>query len=165
MDRNIHQGHFGEHFVAALAAAAGLQVTWQHPDTDGIDLSLGYPGARGTIRSPRIDVQVKSCRSPEQSAGYWHYRLKNKHYENLAGPGFVLPRFLFLVVVPEQSEGYAHADDQRLELRKAGYWHSFADQPLIPGAQPAGKVLVKVAKKSLLTVESLLDLVTLGRPS
>ncbi len=59
LDKYAHQGHYGESFVHALAAAAGLQLSKPYPDVDGVDWMIGRPGGHG-FKSPWIEVQVKS---------------------------------------------------------------------------------------------------------
>lgn len=159
LDHSNHQGKYGEAFVRVLAAAAGLTVAVPDPDYDGVDFFLGYPGARGTKYRPGIDVQVKSWRSPEGTATHWRYRLTAGHFNELAGY-FDTPRFLFLVVVPNDLGLYAAADPDCLRLRHAGYWTSLQDVEPMWHLPSDKKVSVSVPKENLLTVESLLTLMT-----
>lgn len=60
MNSRLHQGHHGEGFVFAMASSAGLLISRPSLDIDGIDWLIGFPGQLGTVRSPKIEVQVKS---------------------------------------------------------------------------------------------------------
>jgi hypothetical protein len=84
----------------------------------------------------------------------WHYGMTVDHFNDLAGPGYHVPRYLFLIVVPADRAIYAEADVDMLRLRHSGYWVSLADRALIdPAAQ--GSVTVHVHKRNLLTVAAM----------
>lgn len=158
---NQHQGWYGEHFVAVLSAATGLQVTWLTPDCTGVDLHLAFPGELGGERFPRIEVQVKSWSQPRNARGSedsWSYvELTQKRFSALAGP-FRVPRYLFVVIVPKDASDYAQAEVARLTLQRAAYWVSLKDQLPIDNASCHRKMPVQVPKSNLLTAESLLGL-------
>jgi hypothetical protein len=157
--RANQQGYFGESFVRVLASAAGLIASRPELDMMGVDLTLCYPGSRGTTRFPMIDVQVKSWSRAAGSADAWRYPMKVAHYNNLAGDAYSVPRYLFLVVVPEESEQYAHADGDALQLRHCGYWLSLAGQPPID-VDEQKTITVRVPKRNMLTVPALRGLLT-----
>jgi hypothetical protein len=143
-----------------VAAAAGLVVAKPDPDYDGIDFFLKYPRSAGTLYLPQIDVQVKSARNPEESETHWRYRLAARHFNELAGVSDGAPRFLILVIVPPNVHEYTEADNGSLRLLRAGYWTSLVDQEPDWSLPADKKVSVKIPKRNLLTVESLLGLLT-----
>src|SRR5437879_4773062 len=124
LDPRQHQGHFGENFVRVLAAAAGLVTMRPELDVTGVDLLIGYKGMRGRIRHPLIEVQVKSWARPRAkwAEGHWKYRMNTPHFNDLAGTDFGLPRFLALVIVPDDWRQYAVNKTDLLELRHCAYW-------------------------------------------
>lgn len=67
----------------------------------------------GRLRHPNIEVQVKSWskRIAVEQHGYWKYHLRTRHYNELAGTDFMVPRFLVLVIVPDDWHEYANQDD------------------------------------------------------
>ncbi len=152
-----HQGHYGEGFVQALAAAAGLQTARPYPDCTGIDLQLTVPSERdGDF--PRIEVQVKSWSKPKRREGNWHYRgLTEKQFNALAGPRRV-PRYLFLVIVPDSATLYTDAAESGLVLAHAAYWRSLADEPRIEAPSTMAHKTVLVSEDNLLNVDTLLTL-------
>lgn len=147
------QGYFGESFVRVLASAAGLVASKPDLDMMGVDFILSYPGSRGTTRFPMIDVQVKSWSRAAGSVDMWHYPMKVKHFNNLAGGGYSVPRYLFLVIVPDDEEQYAEVDADALRLRHCGYYVSLADRAKVDGSQQ--QVTVTVPKSNVLTVQAL----------
>ena len=160
LEGNVHQGLHGEAFVYALACAAGLCSAKPFPDFDGVDWQIGHPGPRGTRRSPKIEVQVKTWSNPVEKDGHWQYRLRAPHYNSLAGSNLQVPRFLALVIVPQRRADYARCDAESMRLSRAGYWLSLADREEIPeGDDPTRTVAVAVPKRQLLTVETLSALV------
>ncbi len=159
LDKYAHQGHYGESFVRALAAAAGLQLAKPHPDVGGSDWIIGQPDQLGRLRDPEIHVQVKSWSVPKGSQDHWHYRgLTERQFNRLSGK-FQVPRFLFLVVVPDRADKYTEADCDALRLNHAAYWASFRWSPLIDNPSGTRKKQVPVPKANLLTGASLLDLI------
>jgi hypothetical protein len=159
LDPRQHQGHFGEAFVRVLAAAAGLTVAKAEPDVTGDDFTLGYKGTLGKKRHPKIDVQVKSWRRSNAvyRADAWHFRLQSRHFNELAGTGFSLPRFLFLVIVPDDWRDYAVNASDAVHLRDGAYWVSLADREPVPPEQ-SGRVPVVVPAANVLTVPRLREL-------
>ncbi|GIE33950.1 hypothetical protein Ait01nite_069950 [Actinoplanes italicus] len=160
-----HQGYFGECFVRVLASAAGLIAGQQDVDHTGVDFSIDFPGTRGTVRFPKIEAQVKSWSSPKGTDQHWHYPMDVNHYNSLAGEGFAVSRYLFLIIVPSDTSQYAQVDETAMRLSHCGYWASLRDSPVIDqGVQR--HVTVHVPKRNLLTVKglrSLLDPVPVQR--
>ncbi|MEU5850429.1 DUF4365 domain-containing protein [Saccharopolyspora shandongensis] len=154
LDQRNHQGWYGECFIRALGAAAGLQVSSMEPDCTGVDFDITAP--REILGDfPCIKVQVKSWSVPRGTDAAWSYPgLTQKRFNALAGPRRI-PRFLFIVVVPSDVTGYAHADEACLRLNHAAYWVSLASQQKIAEPQCRSKLTVSVPRTNLLTVDSL----------
>jgi hypothetical protein len=156
LDRNQHQGLFGESLVRVLASAAGLIVSRAELDVAGDDFTISHKGVLGATRHPKIDVQVKSWsqRVAVHRGGYWKYPMKARHFNELAGTDFVLPRFLVLVIVPDDCADYATTRHDVVELKYAAYWLSLRDRQPVNGA-PDATVRVDVPLDNLLTVDAL----------
>jgi Domain of unknown function (DUF4365) len=154
--KNVHQGLHGEGFVHALACAGGFTTARANLDVDGVDLQIASPGPRGTVRSPKIEMQVKSASSPSIRAGVLLHRLTTLHHNQLAGPGFQVPRFLAVVIVPQDAGDYAVCTNEYMRLSTAAYWRSLADQDLRPvGEGHPESVTVEVPLRNLLTVQAI----------
>lgn len=163
MDRNIRQGAFGEVFVRALAAASGVTIAKSEPDVTGDDFTFGYPGTLRGVSFPKVDVQVKSWSKPISDDRFWSYPMRVQHFNNLAGNTYLLPRFLVLVVVPEEPGQFATGEHSRLVLRHSAYWVSLRSFSRLDTATKK-KVTVKVPKANLLTTSSLLGLLEMVSP-
>lgn len=62
----LHLSHqqeaFSRAYVRAVAAAAGFRVQdGPEPDDDSIDITISARGPGSTLRSPKVDLQLK-CR-------------------------------------------------------------------------------------------------------
>ena len=157
LDQNNHQGWYGESFIQVLAAAAGLGATKKQPDCTGVDFQIC---ATHLVADdyPQVEVQVKSWSTPKGTDGYWTYRgLTEKRFNAIAGDSWRVPRLLFLVIVPHDTE-YADADERLLRLSHAAYWISLRHASKIPAPSCDRKVQISVPKRNLLTVQALTDL-------
>ncbi|MFH8756598.1 DUF4365 domain-containing protein [Streptomyces atroolivaceus] len=153
MGDNNHKGDFGEQFVRALATAANLNVSSSR-DRLGVDWELTYPGRGGTRKYPQIQAQVKCWNRPEDAGGSWRYPLRVHNYNLLSGRDFYIPRFLFLVVVPEDTGEWVEATHEGLLLRHAAYWACFHDHQNTDRPKES-RLTVSVPKANLLTTETL----------
>ncbi|MGH3601130.1 MAG: hypothetical protein ACRDQH_12810, partial [Pseudonocardiaceae bacterium] len=86
-------------------------------------------------------------------------RMHGRHFNELAGTDFALPRFLVLVIVPDDCADYATTRHDVVELKHGAYWLSLQDRQPVNGA-PDAKVAVDVPVDNLLTVETLRTLLT-----
>ncbi|MGH3166485.1 MAG: DUF4365 domain-containing protein [Trebonia sp.] len=161
LDVKSHQGKFGEDYVRVLASAAGLIVYTPDLDRDGVDLLLRLPARTGVAAYPSIDVQVKSWSRPRKSGGTWRFDgLNEVQFNKLAGSDYTVPRYLFLVVVPDDSRQYAEISPDGMLLRFQGYYLSLSEEPLIDNPNPDRKHAVHVPIGNVLTVGTLLTLMS-----
>ncbi|PZG05288.1 DUF4365 domain-containing protein [Nonomuraea aridisoli] len=164
LDQRNHQGKFAEDYVRALASAAGLLVYKDDLDHDGIDLGFRHPGRSGYIASPAIEAQIKSWSAPAVQGPDLIFRgLNEVQYNKLAAGPFLVPRYLFLVVVPAESEHYARVETDGLTLSRLCYYRGFEDDEPIPDPSPKRYATVRVPLGHVLTVRALRELV--GAPT
>ncbi|MGW7492740.1 DUF4365 domain-containing protein [Streptomyces luteogriseus] len=155
-----HQGDFGEQFVQSLAISANLDVVprpWR--DRRGVDWEFTYPSGDGVRKHPRILAQVKcwarSQAEPEDGSDAWRYPLRIHNYNLLAGRDWYEPRFLFLVVVPDDHTAWVDVSPDGLLLRYAAYWACFHEGAPLEGRPKDSKFKVAVPKANLLTIPAL----------
>ena len=159
MDARHHQGHFGEAYVALIAASSGLTVARTHPDVDGADLIIGYKGQAGNTRHPKVELQVKTWSKPKFDENLWRYRMSSLQFNELAGRDYGLPRFLVLVIVPPDPADYISPGHSELAVRNLAYWVSLEHLNRIDETLRS-TVPVDVPRRNLLTGETLKHLVT-----
>jgi hypothetical protein len=156
LDAKQHQGKFGEDYVRVLASAAGLVVLKDDIDTDGVDLGFRAPGRYGRVYSPTIEAQIKTWSAPSISSGYLLYRgLDEWQFDKLAGPGFTVPRFLFVICVPADNQRYAACSTEGVMLRHLGYFVSLRAEEKITHPDRKRRRLVKVPTANVLTTSAL----------
>jgi len=83
-----------------------------------------------------------------------HGHRQARHFNELAGADFALPRFLVLVIVPDDWVDYATASPDSVHLKYAAYWRSLRDDDRVNVA-PDTKVRVPVPRANLLNVDAL----------
>ncbi|MCO8277071.1 DUF4365 domain-containing protein [Actinoplanes sp. TRM 88003] len=156
LDARQHQGKFGEDYVRVLASAAGLVVTKEDIDADGVDLGLKSVAGRARTYSPTIEAQVKTWSTPSVSAGYLNYRgLDEWQFNRLAGPNFSIRRYLFLITVPAESHLYASSLTDGVLLRHLGYYLSLETEQPIAAPDRSRKRAVRVPIANVLTAATL----------
>lgn len=159
IDRRQHQGYFAEGIVAAIAAAAGLDVAFPRLG-HVIDFSVYRPGPNGTSGSKQIDLQVKSWSTGSLNVdGCFHYPLEVQAFNNLANPDHDVRHYLVLCLVPANWADYADAGHERLLLNRAAYWLSLLDQKPDYSLNPDSTKTVLVPKSHLLTATTIRALV------
>lgn len=119
------QEAFSMAYVRAVVAAAGFRLLGgTKPDDDSVDLTIASRGAGGTIRSPKLDIQLKSKLGRPPNEPTWPFDLKAKNYDDLRYPSFQVPRILVVVAIPEVHSDWLEQDDECLIMRHCGWWVS-----------------------------------------
>ena len=124
MTLDMQKEQFSRAYVQAVAACAGF--TWSVPsvDDDSVDISLHQTGGGGTIRSPRLDTQLKCSAGERPADDTFSHWLKLKNYDDLRDETVLVPRILIVVRVPDQVEDWLAHSESELALRRCGYWLS-----------------------------------------
>jgi hypothetical protein len=161
--RNL-QGKFGEDYIRVLASAVGLLVYTPDKDYDGVDFLLRWPGRIGAAASPAIDVQVKSWSRPRKSGGTWRFNgLTEVQFNKLAGRDYTVPRYLFLVVVPDDPGQYSQISPDGMLLRYQGYYLSLREEALFSEPSSARRPTLHVPIGNILTAHTLKTLMLPAR--
>lgn len=133
MDLNQQKEQFSHAYVRAVASVVGLRISKPEVDDDSIDLTLAGRGGGGSVRSPKIDLQLKCTGSPSFQNGQLTFVLSAKNYDDLRDPAVMVPRILVVVVVPENLAKWLLHDETRLALHHCGYWLSLRSAVSKPG--------------------------------
>ncbi len=126
------QEQFSRAYIHTIASVAGFTIYTPLVDDDSVDLGIAQKGGRGTIRSPRLEMQLKCTYSHKlvSSLPHFNYPLKRKNYDDLRIPNLMIPRILVVVRVPEDITYWLrHHSEQRQSLRYGGYWLSLRGMP------------------------------------
>ena len=101
MDLAQKKQEFSKAYVKAVAAACGYATQEPSVDEDSVDLGLAARGGGGTVRSPRLDLQLKCTARHLVGDQTVNFPLEMKNYEELRPIDFLVPRILVVVVVPD----------------------------------------------------------------
>lgn len=152
MDISQRQEQFSKAYVQAVAATAGYSCTTPTVDDDSVDVTIAAKGPRGTIRSPRLDAQVKSWTVPRVVGGDLHYALNIKNYDELRYEDYHVPRILVVVVMPADLDEWVELSHDETKVRRCGYWTSLRGMGSTMNTE---SVTVTVPMTQQLSVEAL----------
>jgi hypothetical protein len=160
---NDLKADFGQAYVRAIAHAAGyfVQEANRAVDNDGVDLTLLLRDPTGSVRSPRLDVQLKTT-ACAGTADPIPVDLPNKNYEELIDTRLQVPRILVVVAVPTDSATWVDATDDRLLVRHCGYWHSLRGQPQTTNATTTRVSIARSNRFDVAAVKAIMDQVKQG---
>jgi Domain of unknown function (DUF4365) len=122
MDLDQQKEQFSHAYVKAIAAVAGF--AWYKPsvDDDSVDLGLSQRGGGGTIRSPRLEMQLKCAARETPDEPEFGFSIKLKNYDDLRDPRVLVPRVLVVVLVPPDPIDWLVHSEAELVARRCGYW-------------------------------------------
>ncbi len=157
-DLNNLKAEFGGAYLRAVAHAAGFYVqdASRMMDADGVDFTLFQRGSRGQMRSPKLDVQLKTT-AGEPGEDHLVIDLSVKNHEELRATNYQIPRVLVVVVVPEDPAEWLDASEDQLVLRRCGYWCSLRGEP---ETENTTTQRVRIPRTQLFHVEPLRALMT-----
>jgi len=114
-----------EVYVLAVAATAGYGTYKPSPDDDSVDFGIAARTtalANGvvTMRSPRLELQLKCTAASTPLGDSLSFALKLKNYEELRADNFVIPRILVIVLVPDVAADWLAHSESELCMRLLG---------------------------------------------
>jgi hypothetical protein len=156
MDENERKQQLSVAYLHAVASAAGFACQAPGVDDDSVDRTLvarGWVHEKAVLRSPKIDVQLKSITHAPLTAAEesFTFRLNKKNYDDLRHRAMV-PRLLVVLLLPRDPGQWVEQDDERMLSRYAAYYVSLSG---MPRASQRGKVPVVLPRKNLLSVDNL----------
>ncbi|WP_010582814.1 DUF4365 domain-containing protein [Schlesneria paludicola] len=134
MDINARKEQFSQAYVQAVAAVAGYCYSKPEVDDDSVDLTLAQKGGGGTVRSPKLDLQLKCHAAESPVDDHFSFPLKKKNYDDLRPNSFQVPRILVVVLVPSLEQEWLEHEESQLSIRRSGYWVSIRGFPDSPNA-------------------------------
>lgn len=152
MDINQQKEQFSKAYIKAVATVAGYAISDAEVDDDSVDVTISQRGGRGSIRSPKIDAQLKCTSRSIINNGRIAYPLKIKNYNDLRPVNVQVPRILIIVIVPDNVEHWLTHTEEKLSLYHCGYWYSLRG---LPETQNEGAVTISFPSTQCLTSEQL----------
>ncbi|WP_278484057.1 DUF4365 domain-containing protein [Achromobacter insolitus] len=129
MDPQRQKEEFNYAYICALAARAGVRRGEFRVDDDSIDVTFQARGdfGPGRRRSPIIQFQLKCTSRDLIVEDTIRFPLSVKNYNDLRGSDFVAPRYLAVMVVPNNVEDWISHNPGHVALYHACYWVSLRD--------------------------------------
>jgi hypothetical protein len=125
---------FARAYVQAVAAVVGCHATKPDVDDDSVDLIFMRRTLDGPVRSPRLDVQLKTTARDPLAEEMLTLELSIKNYDDLRGDDVSTPRLLVVVVVPSELHEWMNHSEVELAMRRCGYWLSLRGEPPVTNA-------------------------------
>lgn len=141
---------FGVVYLRAIAATAGYGADPPESDYDSIDLVI----SSRLGKRPRLEFQVKCAGGATPEGDDFGFELSKKNYDDLRADT-VIPRLLFILIIPENLEDWLRQTERRMNLRRCGYWASLQGLGESPNTN---SVTVRVPRGNLLTPQALQSL-------
>ena len=160
MDISARKEQFSFAYIQAIAAQIGLNYSKDAVDDDSVDIRLSGKGFTGRkVRNPKIEIQLKCTSQDVVKGDVIKYPLKLKNYNDLRGEDVAAPRYLMVLVVPEQIDNWTHFTNNALVLFNNCYWVSLRHKP---ETKNSTNVSVEFSVEQKVTTESLMDLMELA---
>ena len=158
----IRQEDMSVAYLTALCAANGYTLMTEEHDNDGVDRTIkckGKPDETCLRKSPKLDVQLKSCFSDNiriNPDGSISYALEAKNYNILVDSKRITPIILVVLHMNEDENLWIEQTPDYLKITKCAYWISLVGQPLTENTStktitiPASNILSKEALKDIM---------------
>jgi hypothetical protein len=161
MHLNQRKEQFSIAYVRAVASVAGFAVHKPEVDDDSVDLALAASGDIGTIRSPRLDMQIKCTSREILGADSVAFPLPIKNYDDLRPSDVMVPRILVVVLVPDGIDHWLTHSEEELVMKHCGYWMSLRGRDASNNIE---SVTVHLPRNNTFTVQALQEIMTrIGR--
>ena len=155
MDLAQKKQEFSKAYVKAVAAACGYATQEPSVDDDSVDLGLAARGGGGTVRSPRLDLQLKCTARDVVGDETVNFPLEMKNYEELRPVNYLVPRILIVVVVPDDVAQWINHTENELLMRHCGYWYSLRGMPF---SENTTTVTVNIPRTQVFDVPSVSEM-------
>jgi hypothetical protein len=148
------QEQFSHAYIRAVAAVAGYTLYKPEVDDDSIDLGIAAKGVIGTIRSPRLEFQLKApFKRNVVRAESMSYSLSKKNYDDLRYTDIYVPRILVVVILADNINSWLYQCEEQLVMKHCAYWTSLRGKPELPDGQESKSV--RLSNDKIFNVEAL----------
>ncbi|MBR8251684.1 DUF4365 domain-containing protein [Burkholderia cenocepacia] len=159
MDIAKQKEQFNKAYVRAIAAQAGFNPSELDVDDDSVDLELSGRGFTGVLRNPKVQFQLKCTSQDLVSGDVIKFPLSRKNYDDLRGADLVCPRYLAVLLVPDDPTYWVEHHAEHMSMHNACFYVSLRDQPSTTNSTT---VTVDIPLSQRLTTDSLMHLMTLA---
>lgn len=154
VDINKRKEQFNVAYIDAIAAKVGLKHLRADVDDDSVDVTLEGRNYTGKLRNPQIQLQLK-CTSRSVvsiSDNCIKFSLKKKNYDDLRADNVLSPRYLVVMIVPEDISNWVIHHEDCMALHHSCYWISIKNHP---DSDNTSTITINVPLTQKLTSEKL----------
>ena len=155
MDLNQRKEQFSNAYVRAVASVAGFTLAKPEVDDDSIDLTDAQRGGNGTVRAPRVELQLKCTGQDIINNGSLHLPLKLKNYDDLRAADVLVPRILVVLCVPDGLTDWIEHSEQQMLIRHCAYWVSLRGEAATTNTT---NITVQIPRANLFNPTSLTEI-------
>jgi hypothetical protein len=144
-------------FVQMVASAAGCSIKTHSTDYDGVDITIASSSQYIKYFGPQIELQVK-CTSQKRllTADTMRWTLEAKPFKKLTNPKVFVPRFLGVLLIPDEPSQWLAQDEEQLLTKSCMYWKRASELGTIEDGR-ASK-MVHLPRRNILSVAQLQDI-------
>src|SRR5262245_4051518 len=122
---NEKKQQFSLGFVHMVASAAGFSIKEHKTDYDGVDITIASSAEYEVYYCPQFELQVKcTSRKDLLSNNQMAWTLHAGPFRRLTNPKSYLPRFLGVLLVPQEPSEWINQDEMQLLTNSCMYWIS-----------------------------------------
>lgn len=159
MDTSQRKELLSRAYVSAIAAQVGFRSATPDVDNDSVDLILKGRGFTSGIRNPQLEIQLKCTERDAGCDEYLSYQLSIKNYNDLRADNLLCHRYLFILVVPKDTEIWLAHEIDHIKIKHCCYWFNLSN--LEPTSNDAS-VTIKIPRSNILPSSSMLSLMELA---
>jgi Domain of unknown function (DUF4365) len=163
MDISQRKEQFSKAYIRAVASAAGYDVSGPSVDDDGVDLVFGSRSKHGSVKSPKLEAQVKCTSQDILKESSLNFPLEIKNYNLLIQEDFLVPRILIVVIVPEDLDQWLAHEEKGLLVRYCGYWMSLKGLPQTNNADTITVAIPRLNIFDTSTLHNLMEKIAEGK--
>jgi len=150
-------------YLQAVTTVAGYTLYKPFVDDDSVDWGVAAKGGTGSIRAPRLELQLKcTSRRDIQDDNSIRYPLKLKNYDDLRMDNFAIPRILVVVLIPKTPEDWLTQSERELCIRGCGYWISLRGMPETPNTNSVNVTIPKTNQFTVAALQSIMEGISKG---
>jgi len=161
IDIRQRKEQFSKALIHAVATAAGFKLGNFEVDDESVDTTVAASGGGGTLKSPRLDVQLKCTESDVLKEDGIHFPLKRKNYDDLRDTELMVPKILVVMIVPPNPDDWLVCNSgSHYALSRYAWWVSIRGADEKAGVEKPTIVLPRSNEFTAVALQQLMTKVS-----
>jgi hypothetical protein len=151
---NEMKQQFSFAFLHMVVSAAGCSIKDHRTDYDGVDVTVASSAEYELYYGPQIEIQLKStAQSALLTEDAMKWDLSAERFGKLTNSKAYVPRFLAVLLVPDDPALWLEQDETRLVTSSCMYWQRAEELGILPEGQKSR--VVRLPRSNILNVMQL----------